>query len=169
MRQRNNRWIGYLLSGAILLAAFALGQGLSFEALLLLMGILFIGIAVCMLILSESIIRNGVYTSATVVETVAERIPGASLRTGIGGIGVGRAHLYHPVLKYDVNECTHDVKYHGFTRPKYKDGETVKIKYSRDKVEKVAIVGDNIIWIGAAIFALAGLAMIGVGLFMQFS
>ena len=68
-----------------------------------------------------------------------------------------------------MDKTTHQARAHGYAKPKYEDGTTVEIKYDRDKVERVAIVGDNIIWIGAAIFLLGGLAMLGIGLFMQFS
>ena len=76
----------------------------------------------------RNIMKNGEYADAIVVKTIKSPM------------GRGR-FTYIPVLKYSVDGHTYEVKYHvGNAYPKYMDGETVKIVYHKEKVERIAIV-----------------------------
>jgi len=128
------------------------------EPLILLGGAAFIVMGVWMLLVSKNIIKTGGYTSAVVIETRRERVRGSNA-----------GYTYAPVLEYKVDKTVHQGRAHGYAKPKYEDGATVEIKYNKKDVEQVEIVGDSKVWIGGLVFLVAGLVMLGVGLFMQFS
>jgi len=167
------KWVGRLVFVVAGILVLAVQSGhVSHELFLFLVGIGFTALGLMLLVRNKAIIRNGEYADATVVETKRERMRGRALGQG-GGAGVtfggGRAYTYVPILRYNVNGRTHRVRWHGHAKQKYKDGEVLRIKYSKKDVEKIAIVGDNIAYIGSAIFGLAGIIMLGISLHMYFS
>jgi len=105
----------------------------------------------------RNIKNNGEYTNATVIETrrVQRR----------GNV------IYFPVVKYDVNGHVYETKSNvSHMRPRYKDGETVKIVYSKKDAEKIIILNDPptaAIFMG--IFLLIGTIMLGAVLYGQLS
>ena len=114
--------------------------------------------AICLFISKRVIIKNGVYTDAIVVETVRKRMDHLD--------GSGSGFTYFPVFKYDVDGSSHTVQDNmGSAKPKYEDGETVKILYNKKDVTKIIIAGDYTFLIFAIVFSLIGLFMLGLGFF----
>jgi len=145
---------------SIILIAFFLFGYTSQNILLSFSGGVMIAIVAYMLQSKISVVKNGEYVDAVVVETIWEqvRIP-----------KMGKADTFIPILRYEVNGQVHTVQYHiGNADPKYEDGEIVKIMYNRENVEKIVIVGDNTVYIFSVIFGIAGLAMFVGGLYMYF-
>jgi len=128
---------------------------ISYSLLLLLWGSVFAVVALRVLVSKRNIIKYGEYADAVVIETICKRMR--------------RANTYIPVLEYEVDGCRRIVQYHGHAKPKYEDGEIVKIIYNRESVENVVIVGDSNVYIFSTIFGIAGLAMICGGLYMYFT
>jgi len=121
----------------------------------ILVGSFFVIIAVYKLVSNRSTIKSGEYTVATVVET--------KRRTA------GEYVAYHSVLEYKVNGKTYKAESGGRPRPKYEDGESVKIIYNKQEVEKIHIIGDRVTYVVAVILGLVGIIMLGIGLHMHFS
>jgi len=124
------------------------------EILLIVVGIFSIGAAIHVLLLKRSLIRDGGRTTATVLRTERQR-----MRTGSKS-----GWTYVPILEYTVDGHTYEKEHHGNIRPKYKDGETLEVMYRKDNPEKVMVVGDKLQYVGSAVFILAGVTMLGIGL-----
>jgi len=153
------RMIAPLIAILVVLAAVAVYFGyLPRAPFLLFVGIGFIGMGIFRFLVSKNIIKTGAYTEAVVVQTVRERVRGTNA-----------GYTYAPVLEYKVDRVMHQARAHGYAKPKYEDGTIVKIKYNKTDVEQVEILGDSAVWIGSLIFLAAGLVMLGIGLYMQFS
>jgi len=130
------------------------------ELFLLLFGGVLVLSAIRVLVRNISIKKNGEYADAVVVETIRERMRSAGGPKPVSGF------TYVPVLKYHVDGRMYKVKFEGRAKPKYEDGETVKIIYNKKDVKDAVIVGDNVAYIVSTVFGLVGVVMLGIGLYM---
>lgn len=144
------KWSKYLIFLVIAGATLAVHFGyIPDELFLLVLGLVITIIGMRTLITNRNIIKNGGCENATVVKTVRERSPSVH-QPSDSFFSIGWSSMWYtyiPILQYEVNGRTYEVRYHGNAKPKYKDGEIVRIKYDKGNVEKVTIVGDNTTYI----------------------
>ena len=150
--------IGFIIFIFIALLIFAyVDIDVSEETTLIIMGSLSIIFPLGFLLQKWSIKKNGEYADATVIKTKRVRS-----RDGF---------TYIPVVKYDANGRIYETESNvGHIRPRYEDGETVRIIYSKKDAKKIVILKDGptaAIIIG--IFLLIGAIMFGVVLYRYLS
>jgi len=78
---------------------------------------------------------------------------------------------YIPVVKFDAGGRTYETESNvSHIRPKYKDGETVRIIYSKKDAKNIALLHDGpTAAIAMGIFLLTGAIMLGVVLYRHLS
>jgi len=119
--------------------------------LFLFVGGVFILIAIREAAKKRKLLQKGAYVDATVVKTVCEEL--------------WKGYIYHPMLEFEVNGQKQTVKYQGSPKPRYKDGEKVRIQYlaNANNVGQVLIVGDKSGYKGALACALVGVITMAFG------
>ena len=94
----------------------------------------------------------------------------------IGARVVSTAHVklfgvfstYSPMVEFDMNGQRQTVNCYGSLKPRYKNGETVKIQHYVDpkNVRRMSIVGDKSTYIIPTIFGAAGIVLFALGISM---
>ena len=106
-------------------------------------GSLLIVASIIQIISRRNILKKGTHTTAVVTET----IPHIFLNT-------------FQVIKFEANESIHEVKYHRYLNPKYKEGEVVEIAHDKNNAKNVIIIGDSIVRMSNVFLTLGGLLII---------
>lgn len=138
------------------------GYWLSAGQVSLIMGILFFMVAILIAIQTRNLIKNSIKTNAIVVKSVAQDIS-KTVRTR-----VSHQHkiTYHPILRYTSFGQEYEIKSslgHMY-KPKYKDGESVKIIVSSKDPKQIIMAKGADLIIGPIIFGGLGLLFIVIGL-----
>ena len=122
----NKTWkrVGSVIFGIIMLYVyFNMGQ----EIFFFILGSSFILFPIVFLLDKKELRDNGVHADATVVSTRRAM----RLRGGRAGT------TYFPVVKYDVDGLVYTTESRvSHIRPRYKDGEVVRIIYDKEDVKK---------------------------------
>jgi hypothetical protein len=115
-------------------------------------GCIVIVVGICITFSKRKLLKTGVDADATVIRTVAAR----------NGQRNGVTHV--PVFSYTIGNETHEVMHRvGNMRPKYADGEVVKIRYSADSPSKFVVLGDKTTYFGTVVCIISGLLSFGLG------
>ena len=117
------------------------------------LGSLFLIFPLAILIRKVSLIKGGERADAVVVKTERRKIgPQGSVN-------------FFPIVQYRINGRVHKVRCgFGNKKLKYKNGEAVKILYSKKNAEKIHIIGNKMPFIYASGFGLAGIVLLVMGL-----
>jgi len=123
---------------------------LAFGSALIVMPILF-------LLSKRKFRKNGVQVDAVVIKTVGRQV------------GAVRGTFF-PVFAYEADGVRQEVEHKigNPNKPKYKDGETVAIIYSKDDVRKLQIVNDKFPLMISAASILSGLTILVILLVQTF-
>ena len=123
--------------------------------LFIIIGVFFLGTSIYIIGWRRSIIKNGEYTDATVIE-VRRKI---RLRKG-------SSVVFTPILRYVVNGHMHEVEYgEQGPLPRYSVHQTVRIIYHRENPEKITDANSGMrYYVFSTIMAIAAFIAIGIGL-----
>ena len=118
------------------------------------LGSFFLIFPLAILIKTVSLVKNGGRADAVVVKSERRQMRGR-----------GGAVNFFPIVQYRSNGRVHKVEYRfGTKKPKYKNGEAVKILYSKKNAEKIHIIGNKMPLIFTIVFSLAGIILLLMGL-----
>jgi len=154
--------IGSIIFVLIALLIFAyVDPDMSAETILVFIGSIAIIVSLGILLQRRSIKSKGEHANATVIRTRRKRVGG----------GTGGGVTYVPVVKFDVNGRTHETESNvGHMRPRYEDGATVRIIYSRKDAKQIIILNDGpTAAIITGIFLFLGVIMLGIALYRHLS
>jgi len=118
-------------------------------------GVAFIMVALYILIKQRAIQKNGEYVDAVVVRTEKRYV---------------RAEpdpVFYPIFQFQANGQVQEAEHWiGSRRQKYEDGETVRIIYNKNNIDKINIAGDKTAFIGSFVLGLVGVITLAVGVLL---
>jgi len=124
-------------------------------------GAISIIVPIFFLISRRNLRKNGIHTTATVLQTVYRQ-----------GRGRNASSSYWTVFEFRTNGQTVEVEYNvGIQKRKFRNGSNVEIIYHPNNPERIIVENDRrpMVIINSVIFMVFGAVLLGIGLFSIFS
>ena len=122
----------------------------------LIVGIIFIGVAVFMYFKNSNLVKNcTVDAIATVVD----------MREDFTADSDGSGYMYYPIIEYQAGENKVEVEMStGSSTPAYRINEKINILYNPNKTDEFIIKGDSTSNIISIVFGVLGLGLFAYGI-----
>ena len=108
-----------------------------------LLGIIFIGIGILIKLNANKISKDSVIIDGTVIDTVKRMMSSNSDFDDIGTYS--HSYSYFPVFEFTYNNQIHKIQYNiGNSKPKFLNGQSVKLHYNPTYPDKVLLCNDKL-------------------------